>query len=365
MKGMRAPTAILALALAASAADAGPGTQSAPGDGPLAGSGASPPSAPPAPPAAGTRLLAEELAYFTPPEGSLSLVLVRYRSQVGARLEVEGSDAVFVLPEDRRFPVIADPKTRKGILEVQARVTRGSQGETVYAVEEIRTTLGGESLFVDLAARLPGTPPARRRVVLGWALARAGAEPGRLRDAAIARWVEFGEEELNRDRDSAVDWLAAAQPYLPTEPKWIEFANRIVERYGSDREVASKLGELGLVPTSRGWQLRTALLAEIGMVERDGQTITLEQAHLLTEISRWREREQPADMLRGRTAAQYARDAEAGKVSEGMKREEVVLAWGYPDRVTWRRESGTLYEGWFWPTREVYFVEGAVCFSQD
>jgi hypothetical protein len=361
MDGMRALIAILALALATPAAAVGPVTQGAPGNGAPPGAGAPPPPAPPA----GARLLAEELAFFTPPEGSLALVLVRYRSQVGARLEVEGSDAVFSLPEDRRFPVIADPKTRKGVLEVQARVTRGAQGETVYAVEEIRTTLGGEALFTDLAARLPATPPARRRVVVGWALAYAGTDPGKLRDMAIARWVEYGGEELNRDRTSAIDWLAAAQPYLSMEPKWIEFANRVGERYGSDREIAAKLGELGLVPTSRGWKLRSALLAELGMVERDGETITLEQAHLLTEISRWRERAQPADMLRGRTAAHYAREAEAGKVSEGMKREEVVLAWGYPDRVTWRREGGLLYEGWFWPTREVYFVEGAVCFSQD
>jgi len=358
---MNALAALLVLALAAA-------EQS-----PAAPAGAPPPSAP-SPPAPArptgtaaareTKVIAEELAHFSPAEGSVLSVLVRYRSLVGARLEVEGCESVFTLPEESRFPVIADPKTRRGILEVRCRVGRGAQGETILAVEEIRATAGGEALFAELAGRLAASSPPRRRAILGWALSLSEAGSP-WRERATATWTAIAPEEIQRGREDALAWLAVAHPHLESEARWIEAANRLAERYGDEREVPLKLNELGLIASSEGWHPRSNLLRDIGMVLRDGETITIDQSHLLDEIAHWKEGGQPADMLRGRTAVQYARDAEAGVVAEGMKREEVVLAWGYPDRVTWRREGDALFEGWFWPRREVYLVDGAVFFSQD
>jgi len=306
-----------------------------------------------------SRIIAEELAHISLAEGSVLRILATYRSLVGARLEVEGCEALFQLPEEARFPAIADPRTRKGILEVRCRVRRGAQGQFELAVEEIVATAGGEALFDELAARLPDTTPPRRRAVVGWALARSEAG-SRWREQATAAWARLATEELLRSREDALAWLSIAHPHLESEPRWITTANRLAVQYPDDRDVPAKLTELGLIASSDGWHPRSELLRDIGMVVRDGETITIEQSRLRDEIGRWGERGQPADMLRGRTAAQYARDAEAGVVAEGMKREEVVLAWGYPERVTWSRSGDSLFEAWFWPSREVYLLDGAV-----
>ena len=41
-----------------------------------------------------------------------------------------------------------------------------------------------------------------------------------------------------------------------------------------------------------------------------------------------------------------------------MKRDEVLGAWAFPERVTWFRRDGKLYEGWFFGKRRAYLVNG-------
>ncbi len=312
------------------------------------------------------QVVAEELAHFSPTEGAQVRVLARYSSQVGVRMELEGCEAKFIVPEEKRFQVLMDSKTRRGILEIHARANRSNGGSWEYRVEDIQGTPAADSLFAGLSARLDSTPSPRRRAVIGWALGLStGEEQIEFREQVASRWADLATDELGRDQESAVAWLKIGHPHFEGDDRWIAYANQLAEKYGNERSVTSTFESLGLIESSKGWRPRSVFLHETGMIERDGERMTLDQSHLRDEIARWSERRQQASLLRGRSTPQYKELAGSHEVAEGMKREEVVLAWGYPHRVTWKREGNSFYEGWIYENREVYLIEGLVFFSQD
>ena len=311
----------------------------------------------PAAPSDTALLVVDELGVFTLDSGQKVRVLGRYRAQVGMRLELEGLDASFELPEDSRYPALLRAKGDRGLIELTA-VPGSRRGE--YRVVDIAEPPTFPDDFESMLAAARKRPPRAQSAFFGWAFREAQKPDSALLDPLVTAWIDWGTQERSASIERGIRWLQIARPALEAHSSWMTAAQSLVDTFPGNQKVTKALRELDLIETSHGWRPRAVVLAERGLLEMDGEILTLEQFDLREEVLTWRQRDQQASLLRGRTTAQYQRHVKAREVVEGMERDEVVLAWGYPAEVTWLREGKQVFEGWFYPDHKVFFVDGWV-----
>lgn len=306
------------------------------------------------------RVVPDELVHLSFEAGDRIRVIARYRSQVGTRIGIEESDWTFEVPAESRFDVLYDSKSRRGLLEILARAD-DSSGRIRWVVESIAVAAPVETLLAERLAAWSLLDDDRRRALLSWGFRVTepdGEEAHPAREQVAETWARGRDPALSEGLIEGVRWLETAHPMLVNDPRWVEFANDIAKKHGNDVALVGRLEELGLIRGHGAWRPRAVFLREYGMVEREGELMTIDHSHLRDEIDRWNGLGQQASLLRGKTSAQYAKHIAAAEVIEGMSREEVVQSWGYPHRVTWQRGRDEFFEGWTYPEREVYLVDG-------
>ncbi len=312
-------------------------------------------------PAAGNgsieRVVADELGHFD--FGGRILVVARYKSQVGTRLEVEGTTKNFLLPEDKHFDALGVAKSKRGLLEMEV-----SSGDRGFVVHDIRETSDSRTVFQELSKNIEKHSAPRQRALIGWGFREANGRGNEFLEDLTSRWQKSGPDQIKLGRESALGWLRLSANAIGTDPRWISYANQVASQFPGDPTVIAALDELDLIETESHWRPRSLFLKELGLVESQEEVLTFEQAELRKRVEEWQAGDRQATLLRGRTTAQYKRHVQAGEAIEGMEREEVVLAWGYPKSVSWIRKGKTFYEGWFYGEREVFFTEGWVFTTQ-
>ena len=76
-------------------------------------------------------------------------------------------------------------------------------------------------------------------------------------------------------------------------------------------------------------------------------------------IASWGGSRNDITLLRSYTQKQYEDSARARLIKKGMTRLELVIARGYPPRVTWLRRKRTFYEAWSYASgAKAFFADG-------
>ena len=156
-----------------------------------------------------------------------------------------------------------------------------------------------------------------------------------------------------------LDWIKTGERLLEKDPRWLELVVGFARRFGDEPEIAAHLEAQGFLRGASGWRREAEFLTEVGLVRVEDRVIRRERAILESVISIWIGGKNNNPMLlRGFTDEQFERSARGGKVKRGMNFREMVIARGYPRRITWLRTDKFSFEAWFYPTGfQAFFVD--------
>ena len=107
------------------------------------------------------------------------------------------------------------------------------------------------------------------------------------------------------------------------------------------------------------WVTYREFKTQEGLVEYRGKWVTTREKHFSTTMEKFDNHDTSnLRLLRRRTEKEYLLMAERGKVEIGMSREEVCLAFGFPDYVLRRSNQGKEFDQWAFGSKYYYFFDG-------
>lgn len=125
-------------------------------------------------------------------------------------------------------------------------------------------------------------------------------------------------------------------------------------------EAEEFLASMGCLKWNGTWMSRDTFMMQQNFVKSGGQWISAEQDLFRKAIKIILGQIEQKTIYRLRTDGYYHMNAKKGKLVQGMHREEVVLAWGYPEDVSRLKEKGFLFDQWRYGNDYVYLVNGQV-----
>ncbi len=342
-----------------------------PAQAPAGGEPQSPPApaAPPRPPEfapswATRPFLAEEIGYLDVAPGARFRLAARFQSLLGTSVTVAGWNESLWLSPSGDFATLRKPAARNRILLFTVVAFTDARGTAALECQSVEPGPDEGALYASLRQALPALGRAQRAAVCSWGAALAGSEGASARDDLLVVQEEILDREL-AGHDTADDrllaWIARGEAGLHADERWQALLLRCAEVHGGRTEIARALSEAGYSRDHTGWRLKGEILAELGMVARGKVALTRERARLEDAIDAWRASgRSDARLLRSLTASHYEKHAKQNGVKEGMLRPEVLLAWGYPTGVTWRRDGEIYFEGWSYEGHFVCLADGHV-----
>ncbi len=302
----------------------------------------------------------EEIPHLKLEIGQLLDVTARYRSQLGSRIEVNRSPVTFQLPPDHYFPALREAQANQGLIQMTVRVIE-AEHDFALQIQSVATRTNRTEWFERRIQDSEHLATERQMALIGWGFGEVMTiDDSDLLESTTGHWYQLARSEISQGYPHALSWLRIAANSLETDQRWIEIVNEIARLYQAIPSLNSDLEDLSLIKAGGRWRAHSELLKEISMIEKGGTLKTTDQVQLLAEIDRWKLLGEQAKLLRGKTSGQYQRHIAAHHVVKGMTRDEVILARGYPERVTWKRIGDTLYEGWFCADFESYMIDGVV-----
>ncbi len=310
-------------------------------------------------------LLVEELSLVALESGAELEVLVHYQSLIGPVLMVEDCEIEFRIPQGKEFPILRNHRIREFQLVLRVRAQdSGQHGQPAhFEILEARRGPELDRFFREIWPSLGELSSSRRRVFLEWALKSSRKNENAVLFAEVAEAMLSEVEKAcsrakEQDLQDALTWLKIAQSLLSGEPRWIAAAIDFANRHGDHPVVARSLVGLELIYAGTGWRREADFFNEIDMSRYNGELMTVDRLHTVDTLERWGGGKNETLLLRGLTKQQYQMFARNRIPQEGMKRDEVLIAWGYPQRVTWLRRKNCFFEGWFYTSRRAYLVDG-------
>ncbi len=306
------------------------------------------------------RVVPGELPHLKLEAGQVLKVTARYRAQLGSRIEVSQSPETFQLPPDHYFPELREAQGNQGLITMTVIVTASEDGFELL-IQEVSSCSNRTKWFENRIQNSEHLAVERQKALFSWGFGEVKTigEPALL-DSISEHWVQLARSEISQGFSHALSWLRIAANVLDTDERWIEIVNEVARLYRANPSLNSDLEALSLIKAGDRWRARSELLKELNMVDRGGTPTTIDQVQLQEQIDHWNSLREQATLLRGKTSGQYKQHISVSEIVKGMTRDEVILARGYPERVTWKRVGDSLYEGWFYPGLDSYLIDGVV-----
>lgn len=304
--------------------------------------------------------LVSELEILKLADGDTVQVFGHFSSWVGDCLTLRGSETCFHVANDRKFEAIRSFDSRDSPIVVTVRCDMKSDAK--YSVVDVQVGRPTSEYFALRVSKIASLPLLRQVAFLTWsmnhAMATENADLVTLSTdelfAAMRRAANSKKQETTIGIESLL--RLGAEQYAARED-WQQSVIRIAQQHSSPT-LHTLLNELGFVQDRDQWTTKQSFLAELEMVELGSRQFTIERGILEVELDKWRQSGRHAALLRALTSQQYALYANRGELKSGMRREEVVRAWGFPDRVTWVKRLDRYCEAWFQDSQWVCFING-------
>ncbi|HIA27105.1 MAG TPA: hypothetical protein EYN79_03145 [Planctomycetes bacterium] len=305
---------------------------------------------------AGEPITVDELSLLEP-SSQVVEILATYKGRVGQTLLVEGLEEPLRLAPICRLP--RRGKEEAPLLELKVLVCgpgRNGIEWTVISAGRIDAPSAAVEKQIERAIDARGS---RRAQVCRWLL-----RLDFLDDARSARlWADLAPSP--RSHEDALEWLRAGREKLGNSPDFLRYVGEIHQAHIDKPGIERRLRQMELVNDGERWHDSEGFLRRLGVIERDGTLVTLERVRLEDAVTTWVDGGGNRETLRQMIKPHIDRLISEGTVAAGLKREEVVAAWGTPEQVTWLRRGNSLFEGWYWSRREVHLVDGTVFSSND
>ena len=308
--------------------------------------------------------VAEEAPFLDPAAGETLRFLGRYQGRLGDRFTVGTNELPIAFEAEQTEALFRRGDLRQAWLELHVKAERAETGAIRYTLISVSDGPSPEKYFREVTTgALDQLATDHRQQLALWAVRegdRAGTEY--LSSSGRELLIRVLDEQAHRpphDDPETCEWFASGARVFGEDPRWQRVVLSFANRHALPTAWPAHLEQNGFVLDHDGWRLRARVLADAGLVDVDGSAVTRERARLLTALKEWKGIDRSSRLLRGFTAEHYANATRQGNVRTGMDRREVVLAWGYPENVTWINRNRGFYEAWFFANgRSAFFADG-------
>ena len=308
---------------------------------------------------------AQELCARLPHAGQEVLVTGKYRGLVDSDLFLDGCDIAIVLHERAHFELLLKCEPNKDNLRIRGRATTDIPPR--IRVEEISKAASDYDLLRDaLESASRRTSDAQTMLNVGKQAVDGATKTGapELRELAYEAFdlaIERAAKTASGDALTAQLEIVARANAIAQNPAYSrDKLVALLKQHPERQEIVAAIEGLGCRQYAGRWLTKEERNRAEGFKMVDGVWLTPREAAMTEAQQRLSPRLTASSLLllRRRTDKEYVLMAEQKRVEEGMRREEVCMALGFPNYVVRDLHDQKEFDQWWYPHGYFYFYDG-------